>query len=585
MQYLNNNIKIYRKYNNVATLLKSVCDSYSYNNVFCFKESNNYQNIQYAALFKDVCSVAKYLKSIGFKKGEKMVIFSPNCYEMLVVELAVMSIGGVAVPIFAYFKKETASLLINHCDANYLTIYGEFQYLQLENIPKINKIFILDKNFHPRGKTFQIPCINFNSIPIESNTSDSDLNFEVDENEICLNMYTSGTMGIPKCVQLTHKNIFSQQDALSLIWNVDSTDRFLSYLPWHHSFGGIFELFTVLYNGASYWLEPSYGKDINSIIDNWRTVKPTIFFSVPKVHKSLVEHIVSDSSFEKNLFHSEFKFIFTAAAPLPENVAKEYLKRNIRIFEGWGLTETSPCCTISEFKMNKEIGIVGFPIPGVQIRIDDEGEIQVKGYNVMVGYYNNEEANKESFTEDGWFKTGDLGEITSEGLKLIARKDRVFKLSNGEKVIPSDIEKLLEKKCCYVAYSVVYGGGKEYPVALIFPNKKFFDYPPYDKSPDEGCFCPRNFKELGKCLSGCLNDVNNEIHQKFSKLKLAAIINDELKIDDNTLTPSLKPSPKNIIKKYLNLINEIYNHQIPFDKDVYLIILDNQLKNAMYGGN
>lgn len=173
MQYLNNNIKLQRKYNNVSELLRGINNSYSLNNVFCFKEKSTYQKIQYTTLFKNICSVAHYLKVIGFKKGEKMVIFSPNCYEMLVTELAVMSIGGIAVPIFAYFKKDTAQLLINHCDASYMAVYGEFQYSQLEDIPQIKQIIILDKYFTTANNFLKIPLKNINSILNESNSSDN----------------------------------------------------------------------------------------------------------------------------------------------------------------------------------------------------------------------------------------------------------------------------------------------------------------------------------------------------------------------------------------------------------------------------
>lgn len=585
MEYLRSDKQIQRKYQNVAWLIKDICSQYKNKPVFCFKKNEQYQSVEYALLYQHVCSVANNLIKTGFNKGNKLIIFSPNCYEMLVAELAVMALGGVVVPVFAYFKKEVANLLINFCDGEYLLIHGNYQFLQLSDIPKIKHIFYIDNDFIP-DKTQDIPIASFQELMQEKTISDKGLNFHLNENDICLNMYTSGTMGIPKCVQLTHKNILSQQDALSMIWNVSSQDRFLSYLPWHHSFGGIFELFTILYNGASYCLESSYGKEIQSIIENWKIVQPTVFFSVPKVHKALTEHISTDPKFEKILFHPEFKFIFTAAAPLSDNVANEYQKRNIKILEGWGLTETSPCCTISEFNDQKEIGVVGFPIPGVSVRIDNEGEIQVKGDNVMYGYYKNEKANEDVFTDDGWFKTGDVGEITKYGLKLISRKDRIFKLSNGEKIIPTDIEKVIEKKCFYIAYIIIYGSSKEYPVALIFPNRKYFVHPPYNKTPEGGCFCPRSLNELGKCLHGCLNDVNNQIHQKFSKIKAAILINHELSIDDHTLTPSLKPSPKNIINKYLNKIQQIYENEITFDEDICLIILDEQIKNAMnYGGN
>ena len=141
---------------------------------------------------------------------------------------------------------------------------------------------------------------------------------------------------------------------------------------------------------------------------------------------------------EEMFFNSGLKFVFTAAAPLPKKLSDEFEKRGIPVIEGWGLTETSPCCTLTDPDLKREPGVVGKPIPGVSIRIAEDNEIQVKGPNVMVGYYNNEEANKDIFTDDGWYRTGDVGELTENGLKLITRKDRIFKLSNGEKVVPTD---------------------------------------------------------------------------------------------------------------------------------------------------
>ncbi len=169
-------------------------------------------------------------------------------------------------------------------------------------------------------------------------------------------MYTSGTMGTPKCVQLTHKNILSQQAALDIVWNLDENERFLSYLPWHHSFGGIFELFTALYNGATLSLESSYGKD--PLNPSWKTGKKfaqRCFSVYLKVYQSLVELTKGNKEAEDMFFNSGLKFIFTAAAALPEKISNEFEKRGIPVIEGWGLTETSPCCTLTNPKHKKDI--------------------------------------------------------------------------------------------------------------------------------------------------------------------------------------------------------------------------------------
>ena len=387
-------------------------------------------------------------------------------------------------------------------------------------------------------------------------------------------MYTSGTMGTPKCVQLMHKNVLSQQAAIDIVWDVNENDRLLAYLPWHHSFGGIFELFTALYNGAAYYLESSYGKDADSIFENWKLVKPTVFFSVPRVYQSLYEKTLASTEAEDIFYNSGLKFIFTAAASLPEKLSLEFQKRNIPVIEGWGLTETSPCCTLTDPALKRVSGVVGKPIPGVSIRISDDGEILVKGPNVMSSYYNNDEANSGTFTKDGWYRTGDVGKITDTGVKLISRKDRIFKLSNGEKVVPTDLEKAIQLKCHYIQHVIISGSGEDHPVALIFPNKNLLYSPNYMTSPEEGCICPRTLHELTKCLHGCLHETNCDINQKFSKIKSASIIDSELSLDDRTLTPSMKVAPKNVLEKYKTHLKNMYGKNVPIEEEVYIVELD-----------
>jgi len=557
---------------NIATLLRRNVDRF--HNLYVFKEKNAegvYKGLKWNQFYNNIEKIAYNLEQAGFKKGDKMILFSKNRLEMLELELAIMAYGGIVVPIFAHFKQDTAELLINHSEASWMAVAGQTQMDNISgNLKQLKSIFHFDKITN---------SVYNNLVPFSALLKDipqglSCLDESISPDSICLNMYTSGTMGIPKCVQLMHKSILSQQAALDIVWDVNENDRFLSYLPWHHSFGGIFELFTALSNGATYYLESSYGRDVNSIFENWKLVKPTIFFSVPRVYQSLYEKTLASKEAGNIFFNSGLKFIFTAAAALPEKLSQEFQKRNIPVIEGWGLTETSPCCTLTDPSLKRISGVVGKPIPGVNIRIANDGEIQVKGPNVMASYFNNVEANANAFTEDAWYKTGDIGEITQTGLKLISRKDRIFKLSNGEKVIPTDLEKVIQLKCHYIQHVIITGSGKDYPVALIFPNNNILEKPDYLLSPDEGCFCPRTINELGKCLQGCLHDANGGIKQKFSKIKFATIIDSQLSLDDTTLTPSMKVAPKNVIEKYKAHLKNMYGENVPIEEEVYIVELD-----------
>jgi long-subunit acyl-CoA synthetase (AMP-forming) len=563
---------------NVAIMLNRNAQCFGQKIVFQHKnEQGYYAGISWGDFYINIRNIIQSLQQAGFSHGDKMAIFSRNCLQMLELELAVMASGGIAVPIFANFKQQTAELLIDHSDAEWLAVEGEHQLDNISTDLKIKHLYVFDDDVQDKRFPGLTP---FSQLIKPQTGNDSILAENIHPDTICLNMYTSGTMGTPKCVQLTHKNILSQQAAIQSLLGINEHDRFLSYLPWHHSFGGIFELFSALYSGATYALESSYGKDPNAIFDNWRQIRPTVFFSVPKVYQSLFDLTRASNEAEDILFNSGLKFIFTAAAALSERLSDEFEKRGIPVVEGWGLTETSPCCTLTDPSLKRAPGVVGKPIPGVSIRIADDGEIQVKGPNVMVSYYHNDEANEHIFTPDGWYRTGDVGEITENGLKLISRKDRIFKLSNGEKVIPTDLERAIELKCHYVQYAVVSGNGEQHPVALIFPNKKMLEKPDFEITPEEGCFCPRTLNELGRCLTGCLEKANESIGQKFAKIKSAAIILDELSLDSNTLTPSMKMAPKNVVEKYRAHLLNLYGESVPVDEEVYVIELETKKTTA-----
>ncbi len=499
-----------------------------------------------------------------------MVIYSPNRLEMLQLELALMASGYVAVPVFAYFNQDTAELLIKHSRAQYLAVAGEFQIANITPDLALKQIFVFDEsvsdNRFPKLRQFSDLL---KKRPDPTRQPDQ----KVAPDTVCLNMYTSGTMGTPKCVQLSHKNILSQQAAMQVLWDLDENDRFLSSLPWHHSFGGIYELFTALYNGATFHLESSFGKNPQTILENWKLVKPTVFFSVPKIYQALFDLISEDEEIENIFFHPGLKFIFTAAAPLPGALTHEFEKRNIPVYEGWGLTETSPCCTVTDAKIKRLPGVVGKPIPGVKLRLAADGEIQVNGPNVMKGYFDNDTANAGAFTNDGWFRTGDIGQFTESGLRLIARKDRIFKLSNGEKVIPTEMEAKIQNRCPFISFALVEGSGESYPVALLFPNNALFNSSENGEMPFTRCAGPQDIEELQGCLKKCLDELNTEIKQKFAKIRAAALIDEELSIENRTLTPSMKVIPKRVGNIYQDQIYALYDEEKKAGENVYVIRL------------
>jgi len=560
---------------NIATILRQNAGLFADKMLVQEKVNGSYRSLTWKQFYNDICNIAANLRRFGFSEGDKLVIFSKNRIEMLELELALMASGGVAVPIFFNYNKEIAESLIAESNSVFVAVGDQKQLSRLSPDLNVKHYFVFDNVSDERFSNLS----DFSELIKESADNENVLKLDAHPDEICLNMFTSGTMGSQKCVQLSHKNILSQQAAIKILLGINENDRFLSYLRWHHSFGGIFEIFSALCNGASLTLESGNGLDPYEMMENWRQVKPTVFFSVPLIYHSLIDLITNNKDFINDFYHKELRLVFTAAAPLPKYISDEFESRNIPVLEGWGLTETSPCCTLTDRKFERVPGIVGFPIPGVSIGIADDGEILVKGPNVMSGYYNNDEANRKSFTNDGWFCTGDIGEMSGQGLKLITRKDRIFKLTNAEKVIPTELENMITGKCHFISHVLVEGSGKNYAAALLFPDKLVLHESMNGSSAKvKDCVCPQSMGDLSSCLKKCLNEMNCNLKQKFAKIKVAMLVDDVLKVENRTLTPSMKLAPNCVKEVYKAHIDRMYNSgNVPDEllgKDVYLIYIE-----------
>lgn len=550
---------------NVASLIERCAERFA--DVVAFRQlrDGEFTGRRWSELAETIRTLAWSLRELGLRRGDKLAIVSHNRLEMLALELAVLSSGAVAVPIFHGYPREILTELIGFCGARFLAVGTVAHLDRIDPILELDRVIILDDvadEIYPGLATYA-------SLAAAERDPAFALELDAEPETICLMQYTSGTSGKPKLVQLTHRCILSQQVALESIWPPESGGRLLSYLPWHHSFGGIFELFNALARGATMTLEPTYAKDPASILEHWKLVRPTTFFSVPKVYQALVDLTRNDEAALSSLLHEELEFIFTAAARLPDSIGREFDRRGIPIVEGWGLTETAPCCTITDPTEPRIPGVVGRPIAGVAVRIADDGEIQVKGPNVMTGYYDNDEENALAFTDDGWFRTGDIGAITERGLRLIGRRDRIFKLSNGEKVVSADVENALQSCCHYLAFAVVAGSGQSYPVALLLPNRQLLAGEPTI----DACACPRTLDELSQCLAGCLKTANEGIVQKFARPPIALLIDGELTIEQGTLTPSMKVVATKVLETYRTAIEELYASDDPSRDDVYVVPL------------
>ncbi len=550
----------------VGSLLARNAARFADHPVFCERRHGRLRGVQWGEFLNAVASFAQYLAAAGVGPDTRVLMFSPNRGEMLVAEFASMCLGATYVPIFAGYPADQARELIERSRPTVLIAGGRDQ-LERACVPPSTRAVVTFTPVEPgslervlRGSraeysTFR-DALQRDAVAVSDGSrlraflASAE---RIDPHEPCLIMFTSGTSGLLKGVELTHDNILSQQRALSAIWTISREDRLLSYLPWHHSFGGIFEKYTALYNGATIHIDDSLGKDFELLLRNWEKVRPTVYFSVPRVYQQLVVHAQAHPENESRIFHPELRFVFTAAAPLPANLSAFFGDRGIPVLEGWGLTETSPCCTVTDLSEPRVVpGFVGYPLPGVRIRLAADGEILVQGPNVMTGYFDQPEETAKALPGDGWFHTGDLGEFAGTGLKLVTRKDRVFKMLNAEKVVPTEIENRLAGMNAFIRHAVIAGDGRSFLAVLIFPD--YFRIA--EQFGDDRATAERVVKDS---LRETILAFNRDHRVKYERIQAFAVISKELTIEDHELTPSLKVRVRDVLahaEEYLEAIYE-----------------------------
>lgn len=509
-----------------------------------------------------VSRIARHLIALGVQPGARVAMLSENRVEMFQAELAVISIGAVTVPIFHGYPPASVDYVLGHAQPRYVIVSNSRQLAKIERArhARVEGFYCMDADAASRKWGARDFAELLEPGEVEPASLDERID-AVEPDDLCVVMYTSGTTGPPKGVKLSHRNIISQQKAVELIWDIGPSDVMMSYLPWHHSFGGLFERFMALYHGPTQCLDDSRGRDVDRLIENWGLFQPTVFFSVPRVHDQLIARCREQREVAEMVFGGRLRFVFTAGAPLPAHVEAEYRERNIPIIEGWGLTETSPCVTLTEMDGPWRSGYVGFPIPGVTVRLDADGEILVKGPNVMSGYLDDEEATSRVLDAEGWLHTGDLGEFTSNGLWLMGRRDGAFKLTTGEKVHPQRVENVLVNESPYIGAAIAVGRGEDFVAALIYPDfSRLREWAALNNVRADSLLKHPAVHEL---FAAELARVNALIEVKYQRIRRAVLIDGEPTLDNGELTPSGKLVRTVVMKNYEALTGRLFAPTVP----------------------
>ena len=561
---------------NIGTMLLNNRDRYGDRDAFAQRQDGPYRHWTWRQMVNDVLNIAAFVLPAGDVQEDstdnRVAFISANCYHRLVSEMAVMGTGMVAVPVFPGYAADLMSDLVGFADVACLVSDN------LEKITTLRADCLPDRVLAMTGSArtadpelleklsgMGVSSVTFMDDLLAAGAGENTNRLEnrmreVESDSLAMIMFTSGTSSFPKGVQLTHRNLMSQQKALEILWKPEHGMRFLCYLPWHHSFGGLFERFFALHSAGCLAIDDSGGKDAARLLQNFGEVKPNVYFSVPKVYQEIVTRILSEPELGSRFFHDELKFVFTAAAPLPISTSEVFKIKGVPVVEGWGLTETSPCCTLTELSLERTPGVVGFPIPGVEIMLGNENEILVKGPNVMRGYFRRPDLTAKVFS-DGWFGTGDVGEITTEGARIISRLDRMFKLDNGEKVFPARIEDRIAGRCKFIKYAYVFGSGQKHPSLLTFPNYELMSADGGGKLDQSDCVYPGCLGDLAGCLGECI-EAEQKAGASFERVDAAVVVDSELTVEANQLTPSFKLIPRKIEEDFDKTIQALRRKQL-----------------------
>jgi long-chain acyl-CoA synthetase len=424
-------------------------------------------------------------------------------------------------------------------------------------------------------------------------------------------IYTSGTTGEPKGVMLTHSNLVSNLIDSSGQLSFARDDSALSVLPLSHVLERL-AMYMYLYHGMAVY----FGESLEKIGQNLREVKPTIFVGVPRIFEKILARVKEKTAekgranvavlnwslaigkryaklavnhqkiptllafkhrlADKLIFAKmrealggRIRLLISGGAALPEELGYIYIGAGLPIVQGYGLTETSPVITAGVMEDNR-VGTVGKPIRNVEVRIAADGEIETRGPNVMLGYYNKPVETQAVFTEDGWFKTGDIGTIDEDGfLRITDRKKELFKTSGGKYIAPQPIEQMI-KGSRFVNQVVLIGNGRKFPAALIVPDwERVESYAQLKsikaQSHAELCRNPRIIDLFQRQVAGLTTDL-----AQYERVKKVALLENELTIEGGELTPTLKVKRRVVDEKYRGIIDRLYEETVTQANDVKL---------------
>ena len=569
----------YKNFNNLLELFFHQAQKENKNSIFLTWLNNvNQKKFTWSESIDNIYKFAKILKK-NIQEGDRCLLVSENRPEWLMADLGIMLAGGITVPAYTTYTEIDYKYLIEDCEPSVIIVSNNNMFKKLSPIIKkkefIKKIVSFDTIYDPDYNPDKF--IDFNFIKnVDLFENDKIQKKNIKRNSPACIIYTSGTGGNPKGVILSHGGILNNiEGAIEIIKPlIDSKPVFLTWLPLSHSYEH-----TVQFVQIAVGAEVYYAEKIEKLLDNISEAKPTIMTAVPRFYQNLYNKINMNfkkasglklilinktislgkkklkkqqmNFFEKfiNLildilvrkkvkkqFGGKLKAFVSGGGALDKEIGEFLNAIGLPTLQGYGLTETSPVVSCNPINKIK-IETVGRPFKGNEVKIAEDGEILVKGENVMLGYWKKEEETKK-IIKDGWLYTGDIGEIDPEDgyLKITDRKKDIIVSAGGDNISPAKIENLLSNSEA-IDQCMVYGDGKNYLVALISPKKEF-----------------KGHREKIEKIIDKINE-GLTLAEKIKKFKL---IEESFTIENGLLTPTMKVKRTKVILKYKNILESFY---------------------------
>jgi long-chain acyl-CoA synthetase len=572
------------------------------------KVKGTYQPISSSTLGERVRRLALGMQELGVQAGDRVAIFSENRPEWAIADYACLTALLADVPLYPNLPPEQAAYILNDAGAVAIFVSDAVQAAKVAQVrakcTALRHVITFAAERH-EGSDFTIAEVEARGAAVDDEARRAryrEQALSVKPDDVATLIYTSGTTGEPKGVMLTHDNLYSNVMASAIQIPFEGKDVCLSFLPLSHIFERMAGHYLMLHVGCSI----AYAESMDTVPIDMQTVRPTIVLSVPRLYEKMyarvLENALSGGAIKKRIFFwgravadrwadvtlaggtprgflafqyrlaqrlvfsklqartgSRLRYFVSGGAPLAPEINKFFFAAGLVILEGYGLTETSPLISVNTPKAFR-IGSVGKPAPGVEVTIAADGEILTRGPHVMKGYYNKPDATRDVIDPEGWFHTGDIGELRDDFLAITDRKKDIIVTAGGKNIAPQPIENTL-KTNKYISQAVLIGDKRKFPVVLVVPNWDNLEKWAKIKNllwteRAQLLEMPIVHAKIEKEVFGRLTGL-----AKYETPKKVAILEHDFSVERGELTPTLKVKRRVIDKTYRDVIDRLYQDE------------------------